>query len=131
MQKGSSEGGRRDLISHSHAWIWMAVPGKPSARLTYHLKLVTRQRFLRFSILKETPATPQAFLVPLCPIKNVGHSQQDWGRGKGEGASMTKRLNTFVLVGRWFVFFGRSIGLQTPGYHIVQRGLQVDISVNG
>ncbi len=75
MQKGGSEGGRRSFISHSHARIWMAIPGKPSARLTHDLKLVTRQRFLRFSILKETPTIPQAFLVPLCPVKNVGHSQ--------------------------------------------------------
>jgi hypothetical protein len=54
--------------------------------LTHHLKLVTRQRFLRFSILKETPAAPQAFLVPPGPAKSVGHSQQSWGRGKGEEA---------------------------------------------
>jgi hypothetical protein len=82
MQKGGSEGGRRGLISHSHAWPWMAIPGKPSARLAHHLKLVTRRCFLRFSILKETPAAPQAFLVPLCPAKNVGHSKQSWGRGE-------------------------------------------------
>jgi hypothetical protein len=36
----------------------MAVPGNPSARLTHHLKLITGQRFLRFSILKETPMAP-------------------------------------------------------------------------
>ncbi len=72
MQKGGSEGGRRGFISHSHARIWMAIPGKPSARLDHHRKLVTRQRFLRFSILKETPAAPQAFLVPLCPVKKCG-----------------------------------------------------------
>jgi hypothetical protein len=35
----------------------MAVLENPSARLTHHLKLVTRQRFLRFSILKQTPMT--------------------------------------------------------------------------
>jgi hypothetical protein len=35
----------------------MAVPGKPSARLSHDLKLITGQRFLRFSILKET-STP-------------------------------------------------------------------------
>jgi hypothetical protein len=65
MQKGGSEGGRRGFISHSHAWPWMAIPGEPSARLTpplrgltYHLKLVTKQRFLRFSILEETPPRP-------------------------------------------------------------------------
>jgi hypothetical protein len=73
MQKGGSEGGRRGFISRSHAWSWMVIPGKPSARLTQHLKLVTRQRFLHFSILKETPAAPQAFLVRLYPLKNVGH----------------------------------------------------------
>jgi hypothetical protein len=65
MQKWGSEGGRQSLNSHSHAWIWMAIPGKPSARLTLYLRLATRQRFLRFSILKETPAAPQALLVPL------------------------------------------------------------------
>jgi hypothetical protein len=36
----------------------MAVPRNPSARLTHHPKLVTGQRFLRFSILKETPMAP-------------------------------------------------------------------------
>jgi hypothetical protein len=82
MQKEGSEGGRRGLISHSHAWSWMAIPGKPSARLTHHLKLVTGQRFLRFSILKEIPAALQAFLVPLCPVKNVGHSQACAGEAK-------------------------------------------------
>jgi hypothetical protein len=70
VQKGGNEGGRRGFISHSHARIWMAISRKPSARLTHHLKLVTRQRFLRFSILKETSAAPQGFLVPLCPVKN-------------------------------------------------------------
>jgi hypothetical protein len=43
----------------------MAIPGKPSARLTRYLKLIIGQRILRFSILKETPAAPQAFPVPL------------------------------------------------------------------
>ncbi len=43
--------------------------------LTHHLKLIIGQRFLRFSILKETPTAPQAFLVPLCPVKDVGLSQ--------------------------------------------------------
>jgi hypothetical protein len=38
----------------------MAIPRKPSARLTRHLKLITGQRLLRFSILKETPMAPQA-----------------------------------------------------------------------
>jgi hypothetical protein len=89
MHKGDSEGGRRGFISHSHAWIWMAIPGKPSARLAHHLKLATRQRFLRFSILKETPTAPQAFLAPLGPAKNVGHSQPEIG---GEGTWMTKDL---------------------------------------
>jgi hypothetical protein len=37
----------------------MAIPGKPSARLTLGLKLITGQRLLRFSILKETPAPRQ------------------------------------------------------------------------
>jgi hypothetical protein len=59
MLKGGSEGGRRGYISHTHIRPCMAIPGKPSARLTHHLKLVTRQRFLRFSILKATP-TPLA-----------------------------------------------------------------------
>jgi hypothetical protein len=71
------------MISHSHAWSWMVITGKPSARLshplwglTHHLKLVIRQRFLRFSILKETPAAPQAFLVPLCLVTPfMGKSQ--------------------------------------------------------
>jgi hypothetical protein len=36
----------------------MAVPENPSARLTHHLKLITGQRLLRFSILKETPVAP-------------------------------------------------------------------------
>jgi hypothetical protein len=58
MQKGGSEGGRRGFISHSHAWIWMAIPWKPSARLTHQVKLITRQRLLRFSTLKETSMAP-------------------------------------------------------------------------
>jgi hypothetical protein len=65
MHKGGSEGGRRGFISHSHAWPWMAIPEKPSARLTpplrdltHHLKLIIGQRFLRFSILKETLMAP-------------------------------------------------------------------------
>jgi hypothetical protein len=58
VQKGGSEGGRRGFISHSHAWPWMAIPGKPSARLIHRLKLIVGQRFLRFSILKETPMAP-------------------------------------------------------------------------
>jgi hypothetical protein len=33
----------------------MAISGKPSARLTLDLKLITGQRLLRSSILKETP----------------------------------------------------------------------------
>jgi hypothetical protein len=37
----------------------MAIPGKPSARLTLDLKLITGQRPLRFSILEETPTPPQ------------------------------------------------------------------------
>jgi hypothetical protein len=36
----------------------VAIPGKPSARLNHDQKLITGQRFLRFSILKETPMTP-------------------------------------------------------------------------
>jgi hypothetical protein len=83
MQKGGSEGGRRGFISHSHACSWMATSGKPSARLshplwglTHDLKLVTRQRFLRFSILKETPAAPQAFPVPPCPETPMVHESQ-------------------------------------------------------
>jgi hypothetical protein len=65
MLKGGSEGGRRGFINHSHIWPCMAIPGKPSARLTHNLKLITGQRCLRFSILKETPTAPQASLVPL------------------------------------------------------------------
>jgi hypothetical protein len=49
----------------------MAIPGKPSARLTpplrglnHGLKLITGQRFLRFSILKQTPMTPQMSAMP-------------------------------------------------------------------
>jgi hypothetical protein len=53
-----SEGGRRGYISHTHIQPYMAIPGKPSARLTHYLELVTGQRLLRFSILKETPLTP-------------------------------------------------------------------------
>jgi hypothetical protein len=85
MQKGGSEGGRRGFISHSHARMWMAFPGKPSTRLTHHLKLVTRQRFLRFSILKETPAAPQAFLVPPASSKNMGHSHAEKRRKDVKG----------------------------------------------
>jgi hypothetical protein len=58
MQQGDSEGGRRGCITHTHTPPCMAIPGKPSARLYHHLKPVTRQRFLRFSILKETPPAP-------------------------------------------------------------------------
>jgi hypothetical protein len=47
------------MISHYHAWSWMVIPGKPSARLTRHLKVISGQRLLRFSILKETPMAPQ------------------------------------------------------------------------
>jgi hypothetical protein len=36
----------------------MAISRNPSARLTHHLKLITGQLLLRFSILKETPVTP-------------------------------------------------------------------------
>jgi hypothetical protein len=54
----------------------MPIPGKPSARLTRHLKLIIEQRLQRFSILKETPTAPQAYLVPLCPVTPlVGKSQ--------------------------------------------------------
>jgi hypothetical protein len=59
MQKGGSEGGRRGYIGHTHTRPCMAIPGKPSARFNHHLKQVTRQRFLRFSILKETPTARQ------------------------------------------------------------------------
>jgi hypothetical protein len=41
--------------------------------------LTTRNRFFRFSILKETPAALQAFLVPLCPVRNLGQSQTGTG----------------------------------------------------
>jgi hypothetical protein len=54
-----SEGGRRGYISHAHIRRYMAIPGKPSARLNLDLKLIAGQRLLRFSILKETP-TPLA-----------------------------------------------------------------------
>jgi hypothetical protein len=37
----------------------MAIPGRPSARLTHDLELITGQRLLHFSILKET-TTPLA-----------------------------------------------------------------------
>jgi hypothetical protein len=37
----------------------MAIPRKPSARLTQYVKLITGQRLLRFSILKETPTPRQ------------------------------------------------------------------------
>jgi hypothetical protein len=50
----------------------MAIPGKPSARLTHHLKLVTGQRFLRFSILKETPTPRQDGKIVF---------GQAWGKG--------------------------------------------------
>jgi hypothetical protein len=53
-----SEGGRRGFISHFHVRIYVAIPEKPSARLNHHLKLITGQRFLRFSILEETPMAP-------------------------------------------------------------------------
>jgi hypothetical protein len=43
----------------------MAIPGKPSARLTHHLKLIIGQRFLRFSILKETPMAPPKAAVAI------------------------------------------------------------------
>jgi hypothetical protein len=59
MQKGGSEGGRRGCISDTHIRPYMAIPGKPSARLTLDLKLITGQRLLRFSILKETPTPRQ------------------------------------------------------------------------
>ncbi len=59
MQKGGSEGGRRGYISYTHIPPYMAIPRKPSARLTHDLKLITRQRSLRFSILKETPTPRQ------------------------------------------------------------------------
>jgi hypothetical protein len=39
----------------------MVIPGKPSARLTHYVKLITGQRLLRFSILKGTP-TPGKFV---------------------------------------------------------------------
>jgi hypothetical protein len=59
LQKGGSEGGRRGHISHFHVSPCMVIPGKPSARLTRYLKLITGQRILRFSILRETPTAPQ------------------------------------------------------------------------
>jgi hypothetical protein len=58
MQKWGSEGGRRGYIRHTHIQSCMAISRKPSARLTHDLKLITGQRFLRFSILKETPHAP-------------------------------------------------------------------------
>jgi hypothetical protein len=36
----------------------MVIPGKPSARLSHHLKLITGHRLLRFSILKEASHAP-------------------------------------------------------------------------
>jgi hypothetical protein len=67
MKTEGSEGGRRRYISHTHIQSCMAIPGKPSARLTpplrgltHYPKLITGQRSLRFSILKETPATPMS-----------------------------------------------------------------------
>jgi hypothetical protein len=60
MQKGGSEGGRRGCISHTRIRPHMAIPGKPSARLTHHLELIIGQRVLRFSILKETPTATQS-----------------------------------------------------------------------
>jgi hypothetical protein len=57
--KRGSEGGRRGFIGHTHIRPCMAIPGKPSARLTHYLRLITGQRLLRFSILKETPTPRQ------------------------------------------------------------------------
>jgi hypothetical protein len=50
--------GRRSCVSHTHVSLCMAIPGKPSARLDEYRTLITGQRFLRFSILKETPMAP-------------------------------------------------------------------------
>jgi hypothetical protein len=57
-----SVGGRRGCISHFHVSPCVAIPGKPSARLNHDVRLITGQRFLRFSILKETPMAPIVFL---------------------------------------------------------------------
>jgi hypothetical protein len=58
----------------------------PLRGLTHHLKLVTRQHFLRFSILKETPTVPNAY--PLSAAGNVGHIQFTEG-----GAELRKRID--------------------------------------
>jgi hypothetical protein len=71
MQKGGSEGGRGGYISHTHIRPCMAISGKPSARLTRRLKLVTRQRFLRFSILKETPTARHQLNDPPCVQREI------------------------------------------------------------
>jgi hypothetical protein len=57
--KGGREGGRRGYISHTHIRPCVAIFGRPSARLTHDVKLITGQRSLRFSILKETPTAPR------------------------------------------------------------------------
>ena len=57
-QGEGSEGGRLSFVSHFHVWLYVAIPGKPSARLTLYPELTPGQR-LRFSILKETPMTPE------------------------------------------------------------------------
>jgi hypothetical protein len=64
----------------------VVIPGKPSARLNDYLKLNTGQRFLRFSILKETPTVPQALSYLLRSAGGAGDDR------------IVNGINAFVLV---------------------------------
>jgi hypothetical protein len=53
----------------------MAIPRKPSARLTHDLKRNTGQRLLRFSVLRETPMT-SAISIQFQKAKMLRNSKQ-------------------------------------------------------
>ena len=65
----------------------VVIPGKLSARLTHDLKLNTGHLLLRFSILKGTPAAPQAFLAPCVQQPHLWAKKSGilWKRAGSEG----------------------------------------------
>jgi hypothetical protein len=63
MQKGAVKAGGVLYLTFPCGFS-VVIPGKPSARFSHYLKLIDGRRLLRFSILKETPTAPEAFLAP-------------------------------------------------------------------
>ena len=60
MQIGAAKAGGVSYLTFPCGFS-VVIPGRPSARLSHYLKLINGWGLLRFSILKETPTTPNLY----------------------------------------------------------------------